>query len=60
MFSIFDQSLSVDIQLPNFMFYVLYYIISVYKVNNGWGTPHADHKSPLNWLDDLSPLSAEK
>ena len=30
------------------------------QANKGWRTRCADHMSHLNWLDDLSPLSADK
>ena len=35
-------------------------IILVYKVNNGWGTQYVEHTSPLNWLDDVTSLSANR
>ena len=31
-----------------------------YKKTNNEGTPRADHKSPLNCLNDRSPLSVDK
>ena len=34
-------------------------ITLVLTANNGWGTQHANHTSPINWVD-LSPLSAYK
>ena len=30
------------------------------EVNNDWGTGHAVHTSPLNWVNDRSSLSAKK
>ena len=34
-------------------------IALIWKVNNGWGTRHANHTSSLKWPDDFSSLSAK-
>ena len=36
-----------------------WFVIQVYKANNGLGIRCADHTSPLIWRDDFSSLSAE-
>ena len=52
--------IGVNLAPMNFGSYWFVAVILVYKAKNACVTWHADHTSPLNWQDCLSPLCAEK